>query len=125
MEVRYDDGRNALRIEADCFHVLGELSSGRGTISPEACVKENELAAGAYCGHGERIEELVWAEAACRECFLHVVERDILDIVCVNDAFDLALVEAEHFDVADLIFETVARALGVGGADERHWTVEA
>src|SRR5262245_44860858 len=124
MEMRNDDGIHLGGIEARSLHVLGELADGRGAIAAKARVEQHELAAAADSRRREGVGELIGTDAGGNQGLLDLVRLRVLDIT-FNATLGAPVMQAENLDVADLVFEAVGGALGVGGADEGNGSLEA
>src|SRR5438270_8094301 len=124
VEMRDDDGYHRRRIEAGRLHVVSHLADRWCAVGAKAGVEQHDLAAAPDGRGGERIRELVGSDPAGSQGLLSVLDRDVLDVGGIDHALDLAFVQAEHLDIADLVFQAVGGALRVSRADEGNWTFD-
>src|SRR5262249_3262321 len=105
------------RIETSRLHVIGKLADRRGAIAAETGVEQHDLTAAAYGRGRERVGEFVRAGAGRNQGFFDLLEGCILNIA-LDATLGAAIVQAEDFNVANLVLQAVGGALGVRSADE-------
>src|SRR5262249_11016870 len=100
------------------------LANTRRTIATESRVEEHDFAAASDRRRRKGVGEFVGTGAGRNQSLLDVIKRRVLDIT-FNAALSATIVQAEHLDVPNLVFEAVGSTLGLGGPNEGHGSFEA